>query len=242
MTLEQPGLDTVRADGAPDGGDGARPSDDPTDVGLVDPAAPSAPGRSGSNGTGDELAELGEASRTERAEAEAAKPPADRADGRPPRRKKKRRARKVRRIVRRLDAWSVLKFSLLFFFCVYLVAMVAGVLLWNAAQQAGTIEGFEGFIADLGAYETFEFEGDQIFNGALLGGLVLVLAASAGNVLLAVLFNLISDLMGGLRITVVEEETARPRPRRSLAEAPVEEGRSGSDPPSTMTTGTPLRR
>ena len=34
-------------------------------------------------------------------------------------------------------------------------------------------------------------------------------AATGFTVLLAVLFNLISDLTGGVRVTVVEEETAR---------------------------------
>jgi hypothetical protein len=38
----------------------------------------------------------------------------------------------------------------------------------------------------------------------------MVIVMSGINVLGAVLFNLISDLVGGVRITVIEEETARP--------------------------------
>ena len=52
-----------------------------------------------------------------------------------------------------------------------------------------------------------------------LGGVVLVLAGAAASVVLALLFNLISDLTGGVRVTVLEEE---PRPRR----------RSGSPAPA----------
>ena len=48
---------------------------------------------------------------------------------------------------------------------------------------------------------------DQIFRIAAVGGLVLVLAGSGLTVLGAVLFNLISDVTGGVRLTVVEEET-----------------------------------
>lgn len=58
----------------------------------------------------------------------------------------------------------------------------------------------------------FKFEDGRIFQAFALGGFVLVLAGAATAVVLAVLFNLISDLTGGLRLTVLEEEPpARPR-------------------------------
>lgn len=120
------------------------------------------------------------------------------------------RARKVKRVIRHVDPWSVLKVSLAFYACLFVIFMVAGALLWNLAAAAGTIHGIEGFIKEAGAFKTFSFEGAVIFRAAFLGGLVLVIAGSAFNVLLAVLFNLISDLVGGVRITVIEEETARP--------------------------------
>ena len=63
----------------------------------------------------------------------------------------------------------------------------------------------------------FKFEDQQIFRAFALGGVVLVLAGAAASVVLALLFNLISDLTGGVRVTVLEEEPARavrarPRP------------------------------
>ena len=57
----------------------------------------------------------------------------------------------------------------------------------------------------------FKFEDQQIFRAFALGGVVLVLAGAAGSVVLALLFNLISDLTGGVRVTVLEEEPTRPR-------------------------------
>lgn len=61
----------------------------------------------------------------------------------------------------------------------------------------------------------FRFEDGRIFQAFALGGIVLVLAGSAANVVLVLLFNLMSDLTGGVRITVLEEDsTARsPAPR-----------------------------
>lgn len=67
----------------------------------------------------------------------------------------------------------------------------------------------------------FEFEDQQIFRAFALGGVVLVLAGAAGSVVLALLFNLISDLTGGLRVTVLEEEPARPP---TGSPAPTERG------------------
>jgi hypothetical protein len=122
------------------------------------------------------------------------------------------RARKVKRIVRHIDPWSVLKLSLLFYACLFVVFMVAGTLLWNLAGAAGTIASIESFIKDIGAFKTFSFSGGTIFRASFLAGLILVIAGSGLNVLLTVLFNLISDLVGGIRISVIEEETARALP------------------------------
>ncbi len=120
------------------------------------------------------------------------------------------RARKVRRLVRHIEPWSVLKVSLLFFFCIWVVTMVAGVLLWNAAVASGVIGDVENFAEEIFALENFEFTGEAIFRASAIGGLVLSVAATGFTVLIAILLNLISDLTGGIRVTVVEEETARP--------------------------------
>ncbi|MGQ0616163.1 MAG: DUF3566 domain-containing protein [Acidimicrobiia bacterium] len=120
------------------------------------------------------------------------------------------RARKVTRIIRRVDPWSVLKVSLLFYLCLFLVTMVAATVLWNVAGATGALDDVQNFIRTLFALETFTFNGPLIFRATMLIGVVLVVIGSAVNVLMVVLFNLISDIVGGIRITVIEEETARP--------------------------------
>ncbi len=121
----------------------------------------------------------------------------------------KLRARKVRRLIRHVEPWSVLKISLLFFFCLWAIFLLAGVGLWRVATEQGVLDNVENFIEELFVLNEFAFNGAQIFRGAAIGGLVLTVAATGFHVLLAVLFNLISDLTGGLRVTVIEEETAR---------------------------------
>ena len=124
------------------------------------------------------------------------------------------RARKVRRLVRHVEPWAVLKVALIFYFCLWVILLIAGVILWRLAVSSGTVDNIETFVTELFALESFTFNADQIFRASAIGGLVLVVAGAGFTVLMAVLFNLISDLTGGVRFTVVEEETARPRPKR----------------------------
>ncbi|KAA0233377.1 MAG: hypothetical protein JJLCMIEE_02858 [Acidimicrobiales bacterium] len=122
------------------------------------------------------------------------------------------RAKKVRRLVRHIDPWSVLKLSLLFFICVWVIFMIAGVMLWSVAVTSGTITNVENFVEELLALPEFQFDADLLFRRGALIGLIMVLGSTGAVVLGAVIFNLISDLIGGVWITVIEEETARPSP------------------------------
>jgi hypothetical protein len=123
------------------------------------------------------------------------------------------RVRKVTRIVRRVDAWGVFKISVIFYVILYIILLVAGVLLWNLANTTGTVANVEGFIRDLFGLKTFEFDGEKLFRASWVLGAILVVAGTGFNVTMAILFNLISDLMGGVRVTVLEEEVVlRERP------------------------------
>lgn len=102
-----------------------------------------------------------------------------------------------------------MRFSLLFYACMLLVAMVAGTLLWAAASVTGVIDNVERFIRELFALESFAFNGTLLLESTAIGGLVLVLLGTGANVLMAVLYNLTADVVGGVEITVLEEEPAR---------------------------------
>ena len=118
--------------------------------------------------------------------------------------------RTSRVVIGRIDPWAVLKLSLLFYLSTCIVLLVAGVLLWSAASSAGVIDNVENFITDIG-FDDFRFLPGQILRAAGLGGLVLVIAGSCSNVLMTVLYNLIADVVGGLKLTLVEDESARSR-------------------------------
>lgn len=123
-------------------------------------------------------------------------------------------ARKVGRLVRHIDLWSVGKVALLFNLCLFIVLIVSGTVLWRLCRAIGLLGGIEGFIEEAFALRSFAFDGGQVFQVATFGGLALAVGCTIVACLAALLFNLISDLVGGVRLTVVEEETARPRPPR----------------------------
>ncbi len=143
--------------------------------------------------------------------------PAPRGKGKPPPRRK-RKARKVHRVVRHVEVWSVAKVAAAFAACGYVVAMISGYLLWRAADRVGTISGIEGFLEDSGSYDNFNIIGSVVFRVAAIAGLVLAIVTVAVVVLAALLFNLISDLTGGIRMTVIDEDLIVAPARRPEAD------------------------
>ena len=120
--------------------------------------------------------------------------------------RRRARVKRTRRTLRHIDPWSVLKVSLLLYACLYGAFVLAGYLLWTAAVQSGVISNIESFVAEVGSYEIWEINGEEIFQRATVIGAVLFVGAIAFNVLLTIIFNLISDLVGGVRVTLLEED------------------------------------
>ena len=116
--------------------------------------------------------------------------------------------RRVRRVVRKIDTWSVLKVATLFFATFTLVLVLAGVLLWIAGSVVGAVESVEGFMEAIG-FRDFTFDGEQLLRGFVALGLVVVLLGTGFSVLMAVVYNLISDVVGGIQLVVLEEDAPR---------------------------------
>ena len=144
--------------------------------------------------------------------------------------------RRVRLVVRRIEPWTVLKFSVLLFATLYLVMLVAGLVLWAAATATGLRDNVENFIGELIASEDFQILGPTMLRASVVGGLVLVVMGTGANVLLAVLYNLISDVVGGV-IVVFEERPSRRRSRATTAAADGE-----GQPLRPLTPARPARR
>lgn len=127
-------------------------------------------------------------------------------------RRTRRRGRRVERVVRNVSAWSVFKVAVPFFVCTWVAILISGTVLWEVSDQAGLIGNAESFWAEATGNETVEWDGEVVFRAAALASGVLALASVGFAVLFAVLFNLICDVTGGIRVNVLELE---PRPGRA---------------------------
>ena len=114
--------------------------------------------------------------------------------------------KRARRVLRRIDTWTVLKLSFLFYLCILLVVLIAGVVLWNIAAAVGAITSIEKFIKSLFDLNTFTFHPGVILEASAAGGIILVVMATGINVLAVVIYNLISDVVGGVQVIVLEEQ------------------------------------
>lgn len=133
-----------------------------------------------------------------------------------------RRLRRSRRIVRHVDTASVFKFSAFFYLTIACIVFVAGIVLWLVATAVGVRGNVERFIGDLIASTKFHFVGWEVLKVAAVAAAVLVVLGTAFNLFLAVIYNLISEIVGGMAIIVDDEQiVAAPASPADAAPPPV---------------------
>ena len=109
-------------------------------------------------------------------------------------------------VVRSVDVRTVLRMSLIFYFCLLLVLLVAWTILWTVAAVAGVTSNVEEFIANLFALDSFGFSLLKQVQAAVVGGAIWVALGTGLNVLGAVFYNLISEMTGGVRVRIDDDE------------------------------------
>ena len=113
--------------------------------------------------------------------------------------------RRVRRVLRKIDTFSLAKMAFLFHLCLSLVIVVACVLLWTVADGQGLVDQLEKTIRTNLQLDTFTIEGKVLFRSALGLAVLFALLGTGLWILGAFLFNLLSDLVGGVQVWVLEE-------------------------------------
>jgi hypothetical protein len=114
------------------------------------------------------------------------------------------RSRQARVVVRKVGPWSVLKVSFLFYLCVMAVFLGAMVILYAILSAIGALDSLTRLIRDLFADQTFEIHGDWLFTRGLAIGLGMVVLWTLINVFVVFLYNLLSDIVGGIEVTLSE--------------------------------------
>jgi len=114
--------------------------------------------------------------------------------------------RRVRRVIRKIDPWTVLKVSLIFNAIAGLIFVLGVWVMWSLAIQRGLPDRITEFFANFAL--VFNAEGELYFRVVVLLTVIGVVVFTGLLTLAAVMYNLISDIVGGVELIMLEETYA----------------------------------
>lgn len=112
---------------------------------------------------------------------------------------------RVRRVIRKIDPWTVLKVSIVFNAIMALVTVLGMVVFWSVFVNAGIPDRVNDLALTIGIENGITFDGAVYFRIVVLLGIVGTILMTGLFTLGAVVYNLISDLVGGVEFVVLEE-------------------------------------
>ncbi len=146
--------------------------------------------------------------------------------------------RRVRRVIRKIDPWTVLKVSLLLNAVGALIFVLGVWVSWSLAVQRGipekAVEFFDNFSL------VFTPNGELYFRALLFFAVVLYATMTGLMTLGAVLYNLISDVVGGVELIVLEETYLIPAPRTTPVRPAVHTPGNGTNGASSTSDTEPV--
>ena len=116
--------------------------------------------------------------------------------------------RRVRRIIRKIDPWTTLKVSAVIWAVLGLAFVLGAVIFWSVLDRAGIPDRLVEFMVEITLIEegTDPFANTEQFLRFLIFGTVVGWVVFTGmSVAIALTYNLVSDVVGGLEIVVLEE-------------------------------------
>ncbi|MFQ1004180.1 DUF3566 domain-containing protein [Modestobacter sp. SSW1-42] len=124
----------------------------------------------------------------------------------------RRGPRRARLQLRHIDTWSALKISLVVSIALFFVWMVAVGVLYGVLSGLGVFDSVNDLIGQVStstggeAVESFTITAGLVFTGAAVIGAVNILLLTALCTVGTFVYNLCSDLVGGLELTLAERE------------------------------------
>ena len=115
---------------------------------------------------------------------------------------------RVRRIIRKIDPWTVLKVTFVLNFIVALTMVLGFSILWVLLVNAGVPQGLEDIarrLALLDADASLVGNVEALFSSVVFLAIVYLLTQTALATIGAFFYNLVSDLVGGIEVVVLEE-------------------------------------
>jgi hypothetical protein len=202
-----PGASTPRTQGAATGSNPATPrADTPSGATAVPPATGAAEAVTPSTGTSTATTGAGSGvPAPAAADASPARDTRSRAPG------KGRGPRRARLQLRHIDTWSALKISLVLSIALFFIWMVAVGVLYGVLSALGVFATLNDLFGQLGSASGSSGGGNVVTPGVVFGGAAVIGAINI--VLLTALctvgtfiYNLCSDLVGGLEVTLSERD------------------------------------
>jgi len=118
------------------------------------------------------------------------------------------RVNRVRRIIRKIDPWTVLKVTLVLNFVVALTVVLGFSIMWVLLVNAGVPQGLEDIARRLALLDqdaSLVGNIEPLFTGLVSLAAVYMLTQTAVATVGAFFYNLVSDLVGGIEVVVLEE-------------------------------------
>ena len=116
--------------------------------------------------------------------------------------------RRVRRIIRKVDPWTALKVSAVVWAVIALGVVLGGVIFWSVFDRSGLPDRFTEFLVEITLIDpgTQPFENvEQFFRLLVFSSVVFWVLATGFTVALAIVYNLVTDVVGGIEVVVLEE-------------------------------------
>jgi hypothetical protein len=110
--------------------------------------------------------------------------------------------RRTKVVIKRVGPWSLFRFSLLFYFCIMVVIWLGLLILYQILGLLGVLDSATDLLNDF--WTGFRFHGWWIFSRLFAAGLVMVVFGAVVNLFVAFLYNLISNFVGGVEVTLAE--------------------------------------
>ena len=118
------------------------------------------------------------------------------------------RVNRVRRIIRKIDPWTVLKVTFVLNFIVALTIVLGFSILWVLLVNAGVPQGLEDIARRLALLDqdaSLVGNIEPLFSAVVFLATVYLLTQTALATIGAFFYNLVSDLVGGIEVVVLEE-------------------------------------
>ena len=130
---------------------------------------------------------------------------------------------RVRRVIRKIDPWTVLKVALVFNGVMAVVFILGAVVFWAIFVNAGIPDRINEMALLIGLENGLNLQGAVYFRIVLLLAILGMIFMTGFMTLGVMVYNLITDIVGGIEIIVLEDST--PVSDRSKVSMPLASSR-----------------